>query len=292
MTWRRSSSAWWALARTTPAARTISSGGASGRTSSAPACRLSSDRRCASTSCISRAMRVRSCARAWATRRSRSASAWRVRSRSASMSSRWERMNMPQPTTAAWMPVASTTLTQNGMSSGYSEKYTGSRAIASATIGDRDDRPAVHGDAEQPDQRGAARGRRDAAEQDGQQRDADRPAAPQPDRQAGDHAGGDDQDGDGGRRVRAVLEQGAGAVDAAADGDEEAGRVDDPVATAARRGPLGALVALGLRRREQPLQPRGAARGGQAARGNGAHVSVSGYADRGAADSDLRSFSP
>ncbi len=47
------------------------------------------------------------------------------------MSSRWERMNMPQPTTAAWIPLAKPTLTQNGMSSGYSEKYAGSRAMAS-----------------------------------------------------------------------------------------------------------------------------------------------------------------
>ena len=46
---------------------------------------------------------------------------------------------------------------------------------------DRHLRAAVHGEAEQPDQRGAARGGRDAAEQHGQQRDADRPAPPQPD---------------------------------------------------------------------------------------------------------------
>ena len=43
-----------------PAARATSSGGASGRNSSAPACRLSSEIRWASTSCISRAIRVRS----------------------------------------------------------------------------------------------------------------------------------------------------------------------------------------------------------------------------------------
>ena len=61
ITSRRSSSAWWALARITPAARAISSGGASGRNSSAPACMLSSEIRWASTSCISRAMRARSC---------------------------------------------------------------------------------------------------------------------------------------------------------------------------------------------------------------------------------------
>ena len=52
--------AWCALARITAAARATSSGGASGRNSSAPACRLSSEIRCASTSCISRAIRVRS----------------------------------------------------------------------------------------------------------------------------------------------------------------------------------------------------------------------------------------
>ncbi len=60
ITARRSSSAWCALARITAAARATSSGGASGRNSSAPACRLSSEIRWASTSCISRAMRVRS----------------------------------------------------------------------------------------------------------------------------------------------------------------------------------------------------------------------------------------
>ena len=42
-------------------ARAISSGGASGRNSSAPACMLSSEIRWASTSCISRAIRARSC---------------------------------------------------------------------------------------------------------------------------------------------------------------------------------------------------------------------------------------
>src|SRR5690349_20774392 len=60
ITVRRSSSAWCALARITAAARATCSGGASGRNSSAPACRLSSEIRWASTSCISRAIRVRS----------------------------------------------------------------------------------------------------------------------------------------------------------------------------------------------------------------------------------------
>ena len=50
------------------------------------------------------------------------------------MSSRWERTNIPQPTTAAWMPVARPMLTQNGMSSGYREKYSGSSATASTHV--------------------------------------------------------------------------------------------------------------------------------------------------------------
>ena len=50
--------------RITPAARATSPAGASGRNSRAPACMLSSETRCASTSCISRAIRVRSSCRA------------------------------------------------------------------------------------------------------------------------------------------------------------------------------------------------------------------------------------
>ena len=43
-------------------------------------------------------------------------------------------MNIPQATTAAWMPHARPTFTQNGTSSGYSEKYAGSNAIESTPI--------------------------------------------------------------------------------------------------------------------------------------------------------------
>ena len=64
MTSRRSCSAWCALPRITPAARRPPPAGASGRNSSAPACRLSSEMRWASTSCISRAIRSRSSRRA------------------------------------------------------------------------------------------------------------------------------------------------------------------------------------------------------------------------------------
>ena len=56
---RRSCSASCALSRMTPAARAISARGASGRNSRAPACTLSRVRRCARTSCISRAMSSR-----------------------------------------------------------------------------------------------------------------------------------------------------------------------------------------------------------------------------------------
>ena len=60
ITSRRSSSAAWALVRITPAARAISSWEAPGANSRLPACMLRSEMRCASTSCISRAMRARS----------------------------------------------------------------------------------------------------------------------------------------------------------------------------------------------------------------------------------------
>ena len=62
ITSRSSSSAAAADSRTTPAVASISAGGASGRYSSAPACRLSSEIRWARTSCISRAIRSRSAA--------------------------------------------------------------------------------------------------------------------------------------------------------------------------------------------------------------------------------------
>ena len=67
-------------------------GEASGRYSSAPAYVASSESRCASTSCISRARAARSPARASATRRSCSASARRARSAREATSAAWERI--------------------------------------------------------------------------------------------------------------------------------------------------------------------------------------------------------
>ena len=101
ITSRRSSSAWCTPARTTPAALATCSAGASGRYSSAPAYVATRVSRCASTSCISRAMRVRSRARASATRRSRSSSARWARSRSEPSSAHRAWLSAPQPTRAA-----------------------------------------------------------------------------------------------------------------------------------------------------------------------------------------------
>ena len=86
-----------ALSRITPAASATSSAGASGWNSSAPACTESSERRWASTSCISRAIRRRSAARASSAARSACA-------RSDRTSSRRARTNSPQPSTT---PVSS-----------------------------------------------------------------------------------------------------------------------------------------------------------------------------------------
>ena len=61
---RSSSRAWRAVERSSSAVSRTCSGGRSGRTSSAPACNASSEIRWASTSCISRAIRVRSAIRA------------------------------------------------------------------------------------------------------------------------------------------------------------------------------------------------------------------------------------
>jgi hypothetical protein len=114
ITSRRSSSAWCALARTTPAARSISPGGASGRNSSAPACMLSREIRCASTSCISRAICARSWWRACSTRSCCSDSARSARSRSDSTSCRRARTNMPPAITRA----ENTTLSRSDVAQG------------------------------------------------------------------------------------------------------------------------------------------------------------------------------
>ena len=65
ITLRSSSSAWRAVERSSSAVSRTFAGGRSGRTSSPPACNASSEIRWASTSCISRAIRVRSAIRAW-----------------------------------------------------------------------------------------------------------------------------------------------------------------------------------------------------------------------------------
>ena len=101
MTSRSSLNAWCTPARTTPAARESCSGGESGRYSNAPAYVATRESRWASTSCISRAIRVRSSIRASATRRPCSASARRARSRSEATSAQRAWVSAPQPSNAA-----------------------------------------------------------------------------------------------------------------------------------------------------------------------------------------------
>ena len=68
--------------------RSTTSGPASGRTSRPPACRPISEMRCASTSCISCAILVRSASRAWSARRASAVSACSARARSDATRSR------------------------------------------------------------------------------------------------------------------------------------------------------------------------------------------------------------
>ena len=171
---------------------------------------------------------------------------------------------MPQPTTAAWMPAASTTLTQNGMSSGYSEKYAGSSAIASAAIAIATAERRWTATLNSPISAAPpAAGERlprttvTSATPTGQRRRsqiARQASTPAPTISV---AAVD-------RRLGAVLQQRARAVDAARDRDDEAGESTSQSRRLRGGRRLRSARALGRRSRSAAvLQPRRAARGGR-----------------------------
>lgn len=151
----------------------------------------------------------------------------------------------------------------------------------SAASGDADqpdvaERP-VHGEREEGDQTGAARGAGDGTDGEHREGEAQRPAAPQPDCGTGDGAEPLVDDGEGVRGVR-IVGQGVRAQYADDDGQQEAAEVDDPVArgTPGPRGrpeqsaplPPGTGVGTGVgfesvehRRREEPPSAREHRRG-------------------------------
>src|ERR1700735_2923206 len=96
---RNSVIAWRAVDLISPAVFATSSGGRSGRISSAPACNAISETRCASTSCISTAIAARSARRACPTISCWAASAWRTCSRSDATSPRRAPIYIPSATT-------------------------------------------------------------------------------------------------------------------------------------------------------------------------------------------------
>ena len=114
---RRSTSASRAPARMTSSASRISSGEAVRRWASAPACSETIDRRWARTSCISRAIRVRSAVRAASARSAASVSARSARSTSESSSSWRARTAAPEATTAAVITTAYPRVAQDAASS-------------------------------------------------------------------------------------------------------------------------------------------------------------------------------
>ena len=188
ITARSSSSAWWALSRITPAARAISSAGRSGRSSNAPACRLTSEIRWASTSCISRAIRSRSCRRACATW---SCSARRSRSRSDWASWRRARMNIPHASDRREEDDAERGLPplRRRVQPDQHGTDAGDRGPGRDQADHRE--PAVHRHGEQRDDRHPGRRRRHDTEHDGGDREADRPAPAQPHTQTAQPAEGD-----------------------------------------------------------------------------------------------------
>ncbi len=129
---------WRAAGRPSPAP---AAGGRSGRTSRPPACSAISEIRWASTSCISRAIRVRSATRACSSWSSWSASARRARSRSESSSCRRARTYIPQPLAAS--------------ASGIDQCQHGDRTGGRAVDGEGEHR----GDPQQGDQHGGRAGR-------------------------------------------------------------------------------------------------------------------------------------
>ena len=125
MTSRSSSSAWRAAVRMSAAVCSISAGGRSDRICRAPAWRVISDTRWATTSCISRAMRARSACRAWSASSRCSASARRARSCSDTTSCRRARTNIPHATTAANIAVVVTITIHHGTCSPLIRRFGG-----------------------------------------------------------------------------------------------------------------------------------------------------------------------
>ena len=194
MTSRSSSSAWRAAVRMSPAVRSISAGGRSDRICSAPAWRVISDTRWATTSCISRAMRARSACRAWSASSRCSASARRARSCSDTTSCRRARTNIPHATTAANIAVVVTIKIHHGdrlavdpqVLRAHEEEQPGGGDVEQADD-QRRLHAAMHGNGEHGDRRGHRGGHREDRQQRRQDRDPDRETAAQPQRRTRDH---------------------------------------------------------------------------------------------------------
>ena len=256
MTPRSSSRAWRAVERSSSAVSRTFAGGRSGRTSRAPACNASSEIRWASTSCISRAIRVRSAIRARSSCRRWSASA-----RSGPLA-QGEQKLPPGPDEH---PPGGDGEHERDDPHEHRHRVGGGAVDGEEQDGrdpqrsDEQRRPdrTVHGEGEQREQPGGGGRDRERPQQQTGDRDAERPPPPPPQRQAGQHPAGDVDDNLRGRQRHDVAVQGrAQEQRPERDGDEAPGGVDGPVAT----GPLTGRARLRSDRRAPAATPASRAR--------------------------------
>ncbi len=139
----------------------------------------------------------------------------------------------------------------------HPEEERGEGELDAADPGDVAEGP-VHGQGEEDDHRGAARGVRDQADGDHRDREPERPAAAQPHRAAGEHPEQLVHNGQG-VRGRGVVPEGLRRGQADEQGQQEADGVDDPVACgpAGPSGPFDVGIEfVGHGGRQQPAAPR------------------------------------
>ena len=250
MTSRSSSSAWRAAVWMSTAVRSISAGGRSDRSCRAPAWRVISDTRWATTSCISRAMRARSAWRAWSASSRCSASA-----RSGPFVQRHDQLpagphqhpprhhrRQHDRRRRRQDPPRDRLAVDPHVLRAHHEEQPGGDDVEQAD-GQRRLHAAMHGNGEHGDRRGHRGGHREDRQQRREHRHADRETAAQPQRRTRDHpehAVDDQHERRWGRLVGGRRGEERGADDGR---QQHADHVDGPVPTAAADVPPRLVVS-------------------------------------------------